>query len=350
MIKTVKRYLAKSTWPLRRSFSRSKQREKALADMALLVPARVNDPAIVAAKSLLITWITPGTELLPAFLEHYRSMGVDHMLLVDGSGSPETHAFLLLQEDCSVWKPSPSCRTSNHGTRVHNALIQTYGLKKWVLSVDAGEFFVYPYMETRSLADLTSQLDDLERTTLWALRIDLYGPGPMKASAADATGPRYFDATGYYQSYGNLGQIQIRGGAVTRILNEQEFAGMPSLHRLPLIKPLPHVFYQGDRKLVIDEKLNWPHKWHPCPTGVLFSRDFNSGFCQRLLDGSDMDHPSSIGSFASSLRARLLSDPDFTLMAKNSVPYVSSTTLIDHGLMSDGGALRPASRFGIPEI
>ncbi len=351
MIKGVKKFIAKSTWPCRRAFSRANKRKEMLADMSLLTPSKIDEPEIAAAKRLLICWITPDTVLLERFLSHYRTIGVDHFLLVDGSGLSDINSFLCRQEDCSVWQSSISFKAAGHGTRIHNALIQKHCLMKWVLCVDSGEFFVFPYMETRSLADLTSQLDDLERTTLWALRIDLYGSGPLLKTDPNSDDLLYFDASGYYQTYGNHGQIKIKGGASTRIVNEHEVAGMPSLHKLPLIKPQPHVFYQGGRQHVIDEKLNWPHKWHPCPTGVLLSRDFNSNFCNHLIAGRNTDFlPAYIESFASALHARLSSNPEFNLMAKCSVPYESSVSLIDHGMMSDGGALRPASRFGIPEI
>ncbi len=375
MFKKIKKAYSRATWPYRRRASRSKIRSQVLDDIRHLQPFNVNMAAIAAAKRLLICCIGPRTNELPVFVRHYRDMGVEHMLFIDCSNSSTVSEFLMEQVDCSTWITSMGFKESAYGRRFYNSLLHHFCIEKWTFCVDIDELFIFPYMETRSLQDLIGQLDDCERRTLWALGIEVYGSGPLLKTDPGSTDLRYFDPTGYYQSYGNKGQIEVRGGPRTRLLDLRqkerslqinefppeeiihrfpesckgyihpaEFYRAPSLHKLPLVKPDQGFFYSFRQRDVMDKKMNWPHKWHPCPTGILLTYKYNKQFCESLLEQSGYASLVPGSDYLDSILIdQLKANPDFSFMERWSLPYESSKSLIDHGLMSDGAALRPSA-------
>lgn len=375
MLKKIKKAYAKATWPYRRRAARSKIRSQVLDDIRHLQPLSVNQAAIAAAKRLLICCVGPRTNELPVFIRHYREMGVEHMLFIDCSGSDKVSELLMKQEDCSMWTSSLGFEQSGYGRRYYNTLLHNFCIGKWTFCVDIDELFVFPYMETRSMQDLTGQLDDCERKTLWALGIEVYGSGPLLKTELGSRELRYFDPSGYYQSYGNNGQIEVRGGPRSRLLDLRqrdksvpihqfpseetmrlnpesckaliypaEFYRAPSLHKLPLVKPDEGFFYNFRQRDVMDKKMNWPHKWHPCPTGVLLTYKYHKQFCESLIHKSDSASLVPGSDFLDSILIdQLKANPNFSFMERWSMPYESSKSLIDQGLMSEGSALRPSA-------
>ncbi|MFM2199502.1 MAG: hypothetical protein RLZZ505_2934 [Verrucomicrobiota bacterium] len=374
-IKKIKKTYSKVTWPYRRNAARLKIRTQVLDDIRHLQPLNISKDLIKKAKSLLICCIGPRTNELPVFMRHYRDMGVEHMLFIDCSGRAEVSDFLKEQKDCSIWTTSLGFKESGYGRRFYNTLLHHYCINKWTFCVDIDELFVFPYMETRSMQDLTGQLDDCERRTLWALGIEIYGSGPLLKTELGSQDLRYFDPSGYYQSYGDNGQIEVRGGPRTRLLDLRqkskslpyhefpseetiihqpesckgyihpaEFYRAPSLHKLPLVKPDEGVFYSFRQRDVMDKKMNWPHKWHPCPTGVLLTYKYHRQFCESLLNQSDSTSLVPGSDFLDSILVdQLRENPEFSFMERWSLPYESSESLIHHGLLSDGSALRPSA-------
>lgn len=380
MISKIKKSIVEATWPFLRRPCRSRLRIHALGDMRYLRPTNVKKEAIRAAKSLLICRIPEETSGLLAFLSHYRQIGVDHLLLIDGSGSEEVADLLATQDDCSVWQPLLGFKDSEYDKRYFHALLHTHCIGKWTLCVDLGELFIYPYMETRCLQDLTGQLDDCNRNTLWAIQVEVYGSGPVLETDHSSDELRYFDPAGYYQTYGDLGQLEVRGGPRMRLARAFSLAEIPdpdrltpqrlsrlrrdfpdvfaaivgsgrldqipTLHKIPLLKPDEAVFYQFRNRNVTDQKLNWPHKWHPCPTGVLLAPKYNKTYAENLLLGKGIESRIPGWSyFESMLSQQLRIDPRFSFKEDWSERYISSESLIDCGLMSDGAAFRPASRM-----
>lgn len=300
------------------------------------------------------------------------------MLIVDGSGSEEVASLLASQEDCSAWKPLLGLKESGYGRRFFHSLLHTYAIGKWTLCVDPEELFIFPYMETRRLQDLTGQLDDCDRTTLWAFQVETYGPGPLLKTERSLDELRYFDPAGYYQTYGKLGQIEIRGGPGMRfarafaraeipdcyqfsiemirdfpesfnaLVSSSRLDLSPCLNKIPLVKPDESFFYQLINRSVLDEKDNWPHKWHPCPTGVLLVPKYHKNYGKSLLSGNGQHTITpGLSSFESMLSEQLRINREFSFKEDWSARFESSESLIDCGLMSDGAALRPSTRFGV---
>ena len=350
MIRTIKKSIAKATWPYRRYLGQAKKLKKILQDENHITPRAVNIQQIAAADILLITFIGPNTSSLESFLQHYRKLGVKHFLLVDGSNNLEIESILSVQPDVSIWVPTLSLASPEAATRLYNTLLHKFCLRKWTFCVEPDEFFVFPYCESRSISDLTGILIDLERNTIWAAKIDLFSDGPIATADPNSENFKYFDPSGYYQSYGARGQIQLFGGVTARLTPGRPIKSSPPLHRIPLIKCESHIFYEYRNQSVSIDKLNWPHKWHPCPTAVLLTRRYHSDYARQLLTSEALPlSPAHSLLTDQALKGRLETNSKSTLMTSFSQPYQSSLSLIEFGLMCDGGALRPTARHSIQE-
>ena len=301
-------------------------------------------------------------------------MGIDHMLMINRSGSKEMTSLLSSMHDCSVWEPAAGCPGHWQVHDLYTALIHRFCMDKWTLCVDSDELFVFPYMETRTLADLTRQLGDCDRSALWAVRIETYGALPLTRCEIGECQTRLFDSTGYLQSRGPHGQILVTGGLAERIRQLHHGLGaadagepreadqetrcpaapgppetergerMPGgmmagcLQRVPLTRPDPCFFYDYKNITLAKEELNQPHAWHPCPTGVLLGHAIDRHLLAEQ-QGHWMDR--DLGRMLRDIVGRR---PQTALECANSVMYLSSVDLIDSGLMADGGALRPYHR------
>ncbi|KZY31971.1 hypothetical protein A3731_22865 [Roseovarius sp. HI0049] len=72
-------------------------------------------PEIAPEDILLVGCLRNEMLRLPAFLEHYRGLGVDRFLLVDNGSGDGSREFLLAQEDVTVFHTSQSYAESECG-------------------------------------------------------------------------------------------------------------------------------------------------------------------------------------------------------------------------------------------
>ena len=114
---------------------------------------------------------------LPFFLSYYREMGVGHFLFVDNGSDDGTREYLAMQGDVSVWTTQASYRQARFGMDWLTLLQRRHGHNHWCLTVDADEFLVYPFCETRPLRALTDWLDLSQVRSFSTLLLDMYPKG-----------------------------------------------------------------------------------------------------------------------------------------------------------------------------
>jgi hypothetical protein len=88
-----------------------------------LVPRLVREAAIADAWCLLVCCVRNELVRMPAFLEHYRRLGVRHFLVVDNQSTDGLEAYLAGQPDCSSWIGDGSYKASNFGMDWCNLLL-----------------------------------------------------------------------------------------------------------------------------------------------------------------------------------------------------------------------------------
>ncbi|RMH39615.1 MAG: glycosyltransferase family 2 protein, partial [Alphaproteobacteria bacterium] len=199
---------------------------------------------------------------LPYFLDYYRRLGIGHFLIVDNDSTDGTQEFLSAQPDVSLWRTDRSYRRSRFGVDWLNWLLTRYGRGHWTLTVDADEFLVYPFCDTRPLEALTDWLDASSIRSFGTMLLDIYPKGPVtEARYAEGQDPLeiadWFDSGNYVISrnpkYGNL---WIQGGPRARHFYADRPEGAPALNKVPLVRWRAGYAYVSSTHMLLPRGLN----------------------------------------------------------------------------------------------
>ena len=179
---------------------------------------------------------------LPFFLRYYRELGVDHFLVVDNDSDDGGREYLAQQPDVSLWTTKASYKRARFGADWLNWLQRKYGHGHWSLVVDADEFFVYPFCDTRPLRALTDWLDASSIKSFSAMLLDMYPKGPFDAQPyREGQDPfeiaSWFDSGNYVINRNSkFGNLWIQGGPRMRMFFADAPERAPALNKVPLVK------------------------------------------------------------------------------------------------------------------
>jgi hypothetical protein len=185
-------------------------------------------------------------------LDHHRRLGVDHFLCLDGGGGCSEAG------DVSVVPVAAADGPTLLGAV--NAAARRWGVGRWVLFLLPHEFLVYPFMETRSLADVVQHLSDDRRRVAHAVTVDMYGRRAAGDLATRRVVERHFDAAGYVQFAGLEGGVEIRGGPLLRAHHADRPERAPVLQRIVLVAWRPHFRFTRFRRLGRPRLINRAHR------------------------------------------------------------------------------------------
>jgi hypothetical protein len=179
---------------------------------------------------------------LPYFLSYYRNLGIHHFLIVDNDSSDGSAEYLSAQDDVSLWTTAASYRRARFGADWMNWLLSRHGSGHWCLTVDADEFLIYPFCDTRPLEALTDWLDASSIRSFPAMLVDMYPKGPIDA-VPYREGQNPFEIAAWFDS-GNytirrnphLGELWIQGGPRARAFFADNPARAPALNKIPLVR------------------------------------------------------------------------------------------------------------------
>lgn len=137
---------------------------------------------------------------LPAFLDHYRSLGVECFLFVDNLSDDGTREYLCDQPDCVTFSCDTHYRVGSYGTTWQLTLLANLRVGRWSLVADIDEFLVFPGWDGRrpSLPGYVSGGSLAGADAVRVQMIDMYPQGPL--SGADLTTGSPFDLAGYTDS------------------------------------------------------------------------------------------------------------------------------------------------------
>lgn len=151
-----------------------------------LRPVQDHTARIRPGARLLMTMGRDENPRIPYFLEYYRALGIDHFLFVDNQSESPMADVLTGQADVSLWHTDEGYAETRYGVDWMNALLSRYAVGHWTLTVDLDEFFVYPFMETRSYGDLIAMLEDLDKLSMFTTMVDMYPEGPISSAHGPA--------------------------------------------------------------------------------------------------------------------------------------------------------------------
>jgi hypothetical protein len=179
---------------------------------------------------------------LPYFLKYYRTLGVEHFLMVDNASTDGSREYLAEQPDVSLWTTPASYRNSRFGVDWLTWLQMRHCHGHWCLTVDPDEFLVYPFCETRPLRALTDWLDASQVRSFSAMLLDMYPRGRLDAQPyAEGQNPfeiaQWFDSGNYtFSRNPQMGNLWIQGGPRSRVFFPEEPWAAPALNKIPLVK------------------------------------------------------------------------------------------------------------------
>src|SRR5215475_13469447 len=76
---------------------------------------------------------------LPSTLRHHRSLGVHRFFILDNGSTDGTLEYVLKQPDVHVFSTSERYSQSHYGVVWTNALLDSFGVGHWTLTIDADE-------------------------------------------------------------------------------------------------------------------------------------------------------------------------------------------------------------------
>ena len=279
---------------------------------------------------------------LPYLLRYYRDLGVDHFLFVDNDSDDGTREYLSRQPDVSVWGTSHSYKRSRFGVDWLMWLQSKYGHGHWTLSVDADEFFVYPFCDTRPLRALTDWLDASSIKAFSAMLLDMYPKGPLDAQPyAEGQNPfevaSYFDSGNYLISRNGLyGNLWIQGGPRARTFFTDKPERAPALNKIPLVKWHRDYAYVRSTHMLLPRGLNLVYDdWGgEKASGCLLHAKFLDTFTAKAQEEMQRRQHYADSHEYKSYKAGMNSHPD--LWCKWSEKYINWRQLEILGLMSKG--------------
>jgi len=304
-------------------------------------PRTVRETAIARAWCILVVCARNEMPRIPAFLRHYRSLGVEHFLFVDNVSEDGLAEFLSGEEDCSCWTADGSYKASNFGMDWCNHLLHKYGDGKWCVTVDPDELLVYPYCEQRGLRSLTRYMEGAEQPSLFAPLIDVYGERTLSQTRltpdADpfAICP-YFDRFNLTQRYNEeRGNFWVQGGVRMRRFFFDRPSRAPALNKVPLVRWSSRYRYVSSMHHLNRIDLNCPVSENPLAvSGVLFHFKYVSLLQSKAAEEIERgEHYAGSSEYRAYLDAGdpVLYDPNV------SVRYHDSAQLQRLGFMQAGG-------------
>ena len=279
---------------------------------------------------------------LPWFLRYYRDLGVRHFLLVDNGSDDGSRAWLEQQPDVSLWSTQASYRASRFGIDWLNWLLSRHGTGHWCLTVDADEFLIYPFCDTRPLAALTDWLDASGIRSFSSMLLDMYPKGPIsqfpyREGQDPFTHACWFDSGNYTFKRNPLyGNLWIQGGPRARMFFADTPEKASALNKIPLVRWERGYVYVSSTHMLLPRGLNYTYdtlggeKASGCLLHAKFIDTFTDRAAEEVKRREHFSAAKEYRAYAEGLR----DNPD--LWTKWSEKYINWRQLEILGIMSKG--------------
>jgi hypothetical protein len=291
---------------------------------------------------LLFCTLRNERQRLPYFLRYYRDLGVNHFLIVDNDSTDGSRDYLAQQGDVSLWHSAASYKRARFGVDWLNWLQRRYAHNHWTLTVDADEFFVYPFSDTRPLRALTDWLDASSIRSFGAMLLDMYPKGPIDAQPYhEGQDPfeiaSWFDSGNYTLKKNALyGNLWIQGGPRARTFFPSNPERAPALNKIPLVKWDRSYTYVSSTHMLLPRGLNLVYdEWGgEKASGCLLHAKFLDTLTEKAEEEMSRGQHFAGSAEYKAYRAGLQATPD--LWCKWSEKYINWRQLEILGLMSKG--------------
>lgn len=279
---------------------------------------------------------------LPYFLRYYRDLGINHFLFVDNGSDDGSREYLAQQGDVSLWITNASYKRSRFGIDWINWLLMRYGHGHWTMVVDADEFFVFPFCDTRPLRALTDWLEASSIRSFSAMLLDMYPKGPIyQTPYREGQDPfeiaSWFDSGNYTMAKNKLyGNLWIQGGPRARMFFGTNPERAPALNKVPLVRWHRDYAYVSSTHMLLPRGLNLVYdEWGgEKASGVLLHAKFLDTLTQKAEEEMARNQHYANSHEYRAYREGLADSPD--MWCKWSEKYINWRQLEILGLMSKG--------------
>lgn len=162
---------------------------------------------------IVLCLVRDGRPYVRPFIEHYRSLGVRHVVLLD-NGSVDGTVDAAREYDVTVLQTDLPFKT--HKLAARRYLIDRFARGRWCLYADIDELFDYPYSDVVGLDSFLGYLRRKSYTAVVAQMLDMFSDRPLRdASASGELAPsehRFYDISNvremdYGRALGRYGNV-----------------------------------------------------------------------------------------------------------------------------------------------
>jgi glycosyltransferase involved in cell wall biosynthesis len=125
-----------------------------------------------ARECALVCLVRNGREHIPAFLHHYRTLGVKHFFFIDNGSDDDTLARLEAQPDVTTY--TTELPHKHYEREIRRLIIERHCRGSWCLNVDIDELFDYPRSDQLGLVGLLAYLSEHQFTAMTGYLLDMY--------------------------------------------------------------------------------------------------------------------------------------------------------------------------------
>lgn len=341
----MRRYLSRVYWSLKSRLADRRRMSLRLAQSYWhgldLSCVQDNTASVKQGDVLLFTALRNEAVRLPFFFEYYRKLGVSHFFIVDNGSEDDFSALVEGRTDVSVWYTKKSYRRANYGMHWLNFLLRRYGCGHWCVTCDPDEFLVYPHSDSRNLNELGEFLESEGRCSLFSVMLDMYSDRPIHDSVYRAgddpfVAAPFFDATGYVQEIGWLGETWVTGGVRRRVFFHDMPNMAPALNKTPFVKWRWSYSYYLSMHQLLPTWLNQAHRQESnSVTGALMHFKYFSLLTAKVAEEMHRKQHWD-DSFEYRTYEKHLGPEKGALIYEKSVRYSSWQQLMELGLLNMG--------------
>ncbi|WP_444932362.1 glycosyltransferase family 2 protein [Microbulbifer sp. SSSA002] len=233
-------------------------------------------------------------DIFPAFLHHYRSIGVTCFHLIDTGSRDGSVTYLLNQADVQLYAVKGGYPQANAGIDWVNRIAHEYCRGKWTIVVDADEFLQLPEVGGRvCLSRVTKLMKNELAFALYTPLIDFFCDNLKERPYSAKNLTELMAKTPNYVPYKNFKKKRIQAFPFFEIRSKvrAQISGVPNYfvksYKIPL------VYWRQDFQYIRST-----HVCTPIPLsencGCLLHFKFRAGFQQRLM--RELENPDRMNS------------------------------------------------------
>jgi len=144
-----------------------------------LVSEHPQVPHLLSEEYAVVSCVRNERHVMPAFLKHYRELGVKSFLIADNCSTDGTMNYLLEQPDVVCLACDTEYKHSTFGVAWQQAILSAFRGGLWSVVVDADEFLVFPGYEKKPLSGFLEAQGGQGYDAITCLMLDMYPEGDL---------------------------------------------------------------------------------------------------------------------------------------------------------------------------